>query len=280
MHRPFTLGTVIIVVAVAQCRADVVPIEAYQAVKAKVFAVSGGMMSAAQSFDLSAPDPLASWSPPTQDIAATLGGAGAHLVSTYSSSIGPHAVTFEASIRLDGTGAPTGEGCYFDWSREFFLRFAVTTPGAYAFSGEVRRVREGWVTPIYPAGLSLSGYPTPVIVSLQIGSPPMGGPPFVASYGPTILLLTPGEYVLHASDHSTQVGSFDSPNDFESTAVLSFTEVCYADCNLSGTLTVADFTCFQTKFVAGDPYADCNQSGTLSVADFTCFQSMFVAGCP
>ncbi len=55
---------------------------------------------------------------------------------------------------------------------------------------------------------------------------------------------------------------------------------CYPDCNKSQTLTVADFTCFQTKFVAGDPYADCNQSGTLTVADFTCFQTKFVQGCP
>ncbi len=60
----------------------------------------------------------------------------------------------------------------------------------------------------------------------------------------------------------------------------SLTVLCYADCNQSGSLTVADFTCFQTRFVAGDPYADCNQSGTLTVADFTCFQTKFVAGCP
>ncbi len=55
---------------------------------------------------------------------------------------------------------------------------------------------------------------------------------------------------------------------------------CYPDCNASGSLTVADFTCFQTRFVAGEPYADCNASGTLTVADFTCFQTRFVAGCP
>ncbi len=55
---------------------------------------------------------------------------------------------------------------------------------------------------------------------------------------------------------------------------------CYADCNNSTTLTVADFGCFQTKFVAGDPYADCNASTTLTVADFGCFQTKFVAGCP
>ncbi len=57
-------------------------------------------------------------------------------------------------------------------------------------------------------------------------------------------------------------------------------ETCRPDCNNDGTLTVADFACFQTKFVMGEPYADCNQSGTLTVADFGCFQTKFVQGCP
>ncbi len=55
---------------------------------------------------------------------------------------------------------------------------------------------------------------------------------------------------------------------------------CYPDCNESGNLTIADFTCFQARFVAGDPYADCNQSGALTIADFICFQAEYVAGCP
>ncbi len=55
---------------------------------------------------------------------------------------------------------------------------------------------------------------------------------------------------------------------------------CYADCNGVGGLTIADFGCFQTKFVAGDPYADCNGVGGLTIADFGCFQTSFVAGCP
>ncbi len=55
---------------------------------------------------------------------------------------------------------------------------------------------------------------------------------------------------------------------------------CYADCNGVGGLTVADFGCFQTRFVAGEPYADCNGVGGLTVADFACFQTKFVAGCP
>ena len=55
---------------------------------------------------------------------------------------------------------------------------------------------------------------------------------------------------------------------------------CYADCNADGALTVCDFACFQTRFVAADPYADCYADGALTVADFGCFQTRFVAGCP
>ncbi len=62
--------------------------------------------------------------------------------------------------------------------------------------------------------------------------------------------------------------------------LASLAETCYADCNADSMLTVADFGCFQTRFVAGDPYADCNGVGGLTIADFGCFQTRFVAGCP
>ncbi|MFM9995198.1 MAG: hypothetical protein ACKVU4_05290 [Phycisphaerales bacterium] len=55
---------------------------------------------------------------------------------------------------------------------------------------------------------------------------------------------------------------------------------CQPDCNNSGSLTIADFRCFQNAFVTQDPYADCNASGTLTVADFGCFQGNYVLGCP
>jgi hypothetical protein len=63
-------------------------------------------------------------------------------------------------------------------------------------------------------------------------------------------------------------------------ATLTVTGCCYANCTGGGGLTVADFGCFQTQFVAGNAYADCNQDGALTVADFGCFQTRFVAGCP
>lgn len=54
---------------------------------------------------------------------------------------------------------------------------------------------------------------------------------------------------------------------------------CHADCDVSNTLDIDDFICFQTFFALGDPKADCNADGTLAIDDFICFQTAFVLGC-
>ncbi len=54
---------------------------------------------------------------------------------------------------------------------------------------------------------------------------------------------------------------------------------CYPDCDLSGTLNIDDFICFQTFFAIGDPYADCDLSGNLNIDDFICFQTFYAIGC-
>ncbi|MFM9994250.1 MAG: hypothetical protein ACKVU4_00455 [Phycisphaerales bacterium] len=63
-------------------------------------------------------------------------------------------------------------------------------------------------------------------------------------------------------------------------AWLARYDLCYPDCTGDGAQTVADFGCFQGKYVLGDPYADCNASGNLTIADFGCFQNKYVLGCP
>ncbi len=76
------------------------------------------------------------------------------------------------------------------------------------------------------------------------------------------------------------VGSIGGAQFANEGFIVTFPESCYADCNGDAALTVADFGCFQTKFVAADPYADCNADTLLTVADFGCFQTKFVGGCP
>ncbi|MFM9995195.1 MAG: hypothetical protein ACKVU4_05275 [Phycisphaerales bacterium] len=74
----------------------------------------------------------------------------------------------------------------------------------------------------------------------------------------------------------------DAPDEPARTVTLIGEVVagCYPDCTGDAQLSVADFGCFQTKYVLGDLYADCNASGTLTVADFGCFQGRYVLGCP
>jgi cytochrome c peroxidase len=60
----------------------------------------------------------------------------------------------------------------------------------------------------------------------------------------------------------------------------------YANCDASTTppvLNIADFLCFQARFIQGDAYANCDgstASPVLNIADFLCFQQRFAAGCP
>jgi hypothetical protein len=76
---------------------------------------------------------------------------------------------------------------------------------------------------------------------------------------------------------SNSCGSNQSPS-----TTLSF---CYANCDCSTgspSLTAADFTCFLSKFRAGDAYANCDGSTgspALTAADFTCFLTLFRNGC-
>jgi hypothetical protein len=60
---------------------------------------------------------------------------------------------------------------------------------------------------------------------------------------------------------------------------------CYANCDGSTSqpiLNVNDFSCFLSRYAAGDAYANCDQSTAppvLNVADFSCFLQAYSAGC-
>ncbi len=112
-------------------------------------------------------------------------------------------------------------------------------------------------------GTNVGTFPGPV----PSGSPQWGGLPH-AQISDVEVRLIPGGYELWMSCLSRGI------------AVLSVTNPCYPDCNVDGTLNLADFGCFQTKFATGDPYADCNGDAVLNLADFGCFQSKFAVGCP
>ncbi len=78
------------------------------------------------------------------------------------------------------------------------------------------------------------------------------------------------------NDGDLDLALIDEIND----EVKLYDNACYADCNDDQQTTIADFACFQTKFVQQDPYANCDGQNGLSIADFACFQTTFVGGCP
>lgn len=97
-----------------------------------------------------------------------------------------------------------------------------------------------------------------------------------------------GSLVPMTSQFRVRFSVSDNPNDSVTEAALDRFRIvgiqcpsaCYPDCTGDGQLTIADFSCFQTRFTQGDPYADCNGDGVLTIPDFACFQTKFVAGCP
>ncbi len=137
---------------------------------------------------------------------------------------------------------------------------------------------------------SVNGAPDPftVEVSNNNGSTWVQARSFTGQTGWRTDSFSVQDFVPLTSQVRVRFNSRDNPNDSLTESAVDDFEVstsgcpptCYADCNGVGGLTVADFACFQTRFVAGDPYADCNGVGGLTVADFACFQTKFVAGCP
>jgi hypothetical protein len=94
-----------------------------------------------------------------------------------------------------------------------------------------------------------------------LGCPPNGG--WTSFQGLNSLCRPSGDWVLRAQWEPASCN-----ND------------CYPDCTGESKLTVADFGCFQTRFVVQDPYADCTEDSVFTIADFACFQTKFVQGCP
>ncbi len=87
------------------------------------------------------------------------------------------------------------------------------------------------------------------------------------------------DYVELSGSTGVWTDTTDLPSGILVHAAVEMVAQCYADCDLNQQLTIADFGCFQTRFVADDPYADCNGVNGLTIADFGCFLTRFVAGC-
>ncbi|MFM9997209.1 MAG: hypothetical protein ACKVU4_15580 [Phycisphaerales bacterium] len=123
-----------------------------------------------------------------------------------------------------------------------------------------------------PSGATALIGGTSVGATVEDGEITPSGAMYFTLFGGTVYKVDPNTGA-NALIHTSGMGS-------GLLGLISEVDTCYPDCNGSGSLTVADFGCFQGKYVLGDLYADCNASGTLTVADFGCFQGKYVLGCP
>ncbi len=149
----------------------------------------------------------------------------------------------------------------------FSQNITAATTGSAANNHHLVKVTELDAVTFVPTGRSFDGAPQPGCVPTSTTACDIAG-------GADIFCDSQGRLVMvtmHQAPSDTVVG-YDLDE--------ACGNPCYPDCNNSGTLTIADFGCFQAAFAAGDPYADCNNSGTLTIADFGCFQAAFAAGCP
>jgi hypothetical protein len=176
------------------------------------------------------------------------GGAGSAVIfgDTTTNRLAPPA-TFTNTFRpLEGT---IGTECIRRVQR-LQCNLAATLPaGTY------------WVD----IGGGAAGFMPPVTILGQTGKPGANGKQFNAVWGNLV-----------------DTGATGTSQFLQDIPFLVIGEVgggCYPDCDGVNGLTVADFGCFQTKFVQGDPYADCDGLNGLTVADFGCFQTKFVQGC-
>ncbi len=177
------------------------------------------------------------------------------------------------------------------------------TPGGQAGAADV----DGGPTRLTSPTLDLSGQPGAIVsyaywhysvngstdpftveVSNNNGGSWVQARSFTGQSGWRIDFFNIQDFVPLTAQVRVRFNSRDNPNDSLTESGVDDFKVstagcpptCYPDCNGVGGLTIADFGCFQTKFVAGDPYADCNGVGGLTIADFGCFQTRFVQGCP
>jgi len=92
-------------------------------------------------------------------------------------------------------------------------------------------------------------------------------------------LLDPSIRVSFEIGGSTFDQSFDTTGEAFPFA-LALEDVCAADIDGDGELTLFDFLAFQNLFDAGDPAADFDGDGSLTLFDFLSFQNEFDGGCP
>ncbi len=196
MKAPMTFAAVAAMALTA--RADIIPTQGTQEMHGSVQAYVLAQLVDSQSFNVSAPNPLTSWSPAAQNITATGGIVQSNVTASYSSSIGPGSVTLATHAAPSMSGGSSANTGSLDYTQTFTLRFLIDAPGMYDLAASITRTNPtGWAASFH-ATLTFGADSQAPIISLDND----GVRPFTyaVSYGPASLFLNAGAYTIQATD--------------------------------------------------------------------------------
>jgi hypothetical protein len=193
-------------VAMAACaaaRADITYVSGSQT--SIGFVEAFGSNPTQDSYNLAAPNPLASWNPPDQNISAVADAfSSATLQTHYSSILLPQHLELDMHL-LHGITASVREGADFDFTQTFSSTFTIDAPMPVDISASMFAL--GQFSPTDPLTLSFGRQGDAPIVNLQTQSIQMP-----RTFPLTSMVLAPGTYTLMATQHNSAGSGLTSIN--------------------------------------------------------------------
>jgi len=255
-----------------------------QRTQATVQAATGpGVPPVSDSFDLSAPTAIATWTPPEQNITASVTGANAQVHSTFSSVVEPTHIhfyerTFEARAAANRLQPPMAS---FTSQHTFQLSFSIDEPTQARVFGYLSREHpSGWAS-ISPCFIKFGPEGGSPIVSLVYSG---GTSHFTATYNQNVITLPSGDYEISVS--SPNGWNAGSTGIFRDELILDIEivppPVCAGDTNGDNAVNGADLSVLLANFgqsATGPDSGDFNNDGQCNGADLSVLLSQFGTTC-
>ncbi len=184
-------------------RGDLVPVSGVQSSSGLVRVVSVPDDPIEGSYSISAPDPLASWSPADEHLSRiidTSGGfAEASIDSTFSSTIESDRVQLSMGTNSAAlTSTPFGLGAEIEYTQTFHFSFRLDAPATATLFSQISRNNGGWPTRT-PFSLSFGRDGDAPIIAFAYGG---SGENYFDFIPPTVLELAAGTYSVSADNYN------------------------------------------------------------------------------